>query len=671
MKGRLNHISSFLLILFLFFSCQKKFLCPDCVDNKPPVANAGPDQTIILPKDSTFLDGSNSSDADGKIIAYKWSLLSGPFTGNIVSPANSRTLVKGLITGVYQFELMVTDDKGASGKDTLMITVSNGSGSNQPPVANAGPDQTITLPRDSVLLNGNLSMDPDGTIISYLWTKISGPVSGGFTSPGTVQNWARFLSPGIYVFQLAVTDNGGLTGKDTVQITVNAASGNQPPVANAGPDATVNFDFQDCVTPVTATLNGNASFDPDGSIVAWSWTRLNQEPALIASPSSAVTQVSNLLGARYIFRLEVTDNNGLTDDDTVVINVNGINRQETPAQLIPVGTLSKTRYGITMAAAGDKILFAGGSENSGSITIPSTRVDIYNTTTNTWSTAELSRARYEMSTVTAGNKIFFAGGLDGSPNSIASVDIYDVVTNTWSTAQLSQGRAGLAAASVGNKVMFAGGYYYMNAFGDLIFTNTVDIYDMVLNAWSTAALSMPRGLLTATTAGNKVYFAGGVTLSNPNDYTSTDQIDIYDGVSGAWTVSNLIEGKGNHAAISVNNKIYWAGGAVNTTSGTFSYVSRQVEIKDVNTNTSSIACLFQPNSNFQGVLKNNKIVFFRGSWGTQLNKFDIYDIGTNTWSIGVFSTSVGGSIVSAGNVIYVAGAYVNDVLSNQVWRLEF
>jgi hypothetical protein len=654
-----------------FFSCQKKFLCPDCIDNKPPVANAGPDQTIILPKDSTFLDGSNSSDTDGKIIAYKWSLLSGSFTGNIVSPINSRTLVKGLITGIYRFELMVTDDKGAIDRDTMMVTVSNGSGTNQPPVANAGPDQTITLPRDSVLLNGSLSMDPDGTIISYLWTKISGPVSGGFTSPATVQNWARFLSPGTYVFQLTVTDNGGLTGKDTVQIIVNTSGVNLPPVAVAGPDATLNFDFQNCVTPVTATLNGNASFDPDGTIVTWNWTRLNQEPAVITSPASPVTQVSNLLGARYLFRLEVTDNNGLTDDDTVVINVNGINRQEIPAQLIPVGTLSKTRYGITLAAAGDKVLFAGGSEYSGSITIPSTRVDIYNTTTNTWSTAELSRARSEMSAVVAGNKIFFAGGLDGSPNSISTVDIYDVLTNTWSTAQLSQGRAGLAAASVGNKVMFAGGYYYMNAYGDLIFTNTVDIYDMVLNVWSTATLSVPRGLLTATTAGNKVYFAGGVTLSNPNDYTSTDQIDIYDGVSGAWSVSNLIEGKGNHAAISVNNKIYWAGGAVNTVSGTFSYVSRQVEIKDVNTNTSSIACLFQPNSNFQGVLKNNKIVFFRGSWGTQLNKFDIYDISTNTWSIGVFSTSVGGSIVSSGNVVYVAGAYVNDVLTNQVWRLEF
>lgn len=48
---------------------------------------------------------------------------------------------------------------------------------NKPPIAVAGPDQVITLPTDSVLLDGRTSSDPDGTISNYLWTKISGPSS--------------------------------------------------------------------------------------------------------------------------------------------------------------------------------------------------------------------------------------------------------------------------------------------------------------------------------------------------------------------------------------------------------------------------------------------------------------------------------------------------------------
>jgi len=42
---------------------------------------------------------------------------------------------------------------------------------NKPPIAVAGPDRAITLPTDSVLLDGRTSSDPDGSISSYLWTK--------------------------------------------------------------------------------------------------------------------------------------------------------------------------------------------------------------------------------------------------------------------------------------------------------------------------------------------------------------------------------------------------------------------------------------------------------------------------------------------------------------------
>ena len=63
---------------------------------------------------------------------------------------------------------------------------------------------------------------------------------------------------------------------------------------------------------------------------------------------------------------------------------------------------------MAVATVGDKVLFAGGS-NYDWVDVTS-RVDIYNATTNTWSTAELSVARHDLAAVTLGNKVFFAGG---------------------------------------------------------------------------------------------------------------------------------------------------------------------------------------------------------------------------------------------------------------------
>jgi hypothetical protein len=75
--------------------------------NRPPVADAGPDLSIILPVDSVELRGSGT-DADGIIVSYRWTKLGGP----------------GLVQGVYVFGLKVTDDGGLSDHDAVMVTVS-------------------------------------------------------------------------------------------------------------------------------------------------------------------------------------------------------------------------------------------------------------------------------------------------------------------------------------------------------------------------------------------------------------------------------------------------------------------------------------------------------------------------------------------------------------------
>src|SRR5206468_3572712 len=120
--------------------------------NIAPVAHAGNDQLITLPQNKATLSGSGT-DADGSIVSYQWTKISGP-SAAIATPASAQTDVTGLVQGVYQFELKVTDNQGATGKDTVNVTVIPASApDNIPPVAHAGADQVITLPTNVVTLN--------------------------------------------------------------------------------------------------------------------------------------------------------------------------------------------------------------------------------------------------------------------------------------------------------------------------------------------------------------------------------------------------------------------------------------------------------------------------------------------------------------------------------------
>ena len=92
---------------------------------------------------------------------------------------------------------------------------------NNPPSANAGEDQTITLPRDTVTLLGSGS-DADGTITAYLWSQVSGPSTATIMNNGSASAFFDDLQQGTYVFRLAVYDNGGAVGTDEVSIVVNA-----------------------------------------------------------------------------------------------------------------------------------------------------------------------------------------------------------------------------------------------------------------------------------------------------------------------------------------------------------------------------------------------------------------------------------------------------------------
>ena len=175
--------------------------------NQAPTASAGSSKTITLPVATATLAGSGRMP-DGTISTYLWTKISGPGGCSIVNALSPVTDVTGLAQGSYQFELKVTDDKGATGRDTMQIKVNASAAANIKPVANAGRDQTITLPTDSVTLSGS-GTDADGKIVGYAWKQIAGPSQSEILSPNFSATIADNFVAGTYEYELTVKDDMG------------------------------------------------------------------------------------------------------------------------------------------------------------------------------------------------------------------------------------------------------------------------------------------------------------------------------------------------------------------------------------------------------------------------------------------------------------------------------
>jgi len=315
--------------VFITVNPSQTTIAPPASPNQIPVSNAGANTTLTLPTSSIALDGSASYDPDGAIAAYYWLQISGPSSYAIADPTAVKTTLSNLVEGNYEFQLQVRDNAGAIGLSSVFITVNPAPAavapvppppSNQSPVSNAGSNTTITLPTNSIALDGSASYDPDGSVAAYYWVQISGPSSYAIGDPTAMRTTVSNLVQGSYEFQLQVRDNAGAIGLSSVFITVNPASvtvsANQAPVSNAGFNSTLTLPTN------SIALNGSASYDPDGSIAAYYWVQISGPSSYtIADPTAVQTTVSNLVQGSYEFQLQVRDNAGTIGLSSVFITV--------------------------------------------------------------------------------------------------------------------------------------------------------------------------------------------------------------------------------------------------------------------------------------------------------------------------------------------------------------
>ncbi len=291
------------------------------IDNKPPIADAGSERTITLPTNSTTLNG-RASDPDGSDVSIRWTKIFGPGQPRIVTPMSAVTQITNLSEGIYQFEISVTDRYEANAKDKVIVKVLPPHYTPvKIPVARAGDNIVITLPKNSVTLSGSgTPADSNGFIKNYKWTQIKGPSTSTIVNPESPITQVNNLIKGDYEFQFTVKDNKGNIARDSMSVTVAASPEptiNQLPIVNAGSDLTITLPTN------SVTLSGSAT-DPDsnGLIMSYQWNKVSGPSAfLIASStdSNKTIIIEKLEAGEYEFELTAIDNKGGIGSDKVRI----------------------------------------------------------------------------------------------------------------------------------------------------------------------------------------------------------------------------------------------------------------------------------------------------------------------------------------------------------------
>uniref|UniRef100_A0A663FDM7 KIAA0319 n=1 Tax=Aquila chrysaetos chrysaetos TaxID=223781 RepID=A0A663FDM7_AQUCH len=281
--------------------------------NQPPVAVASPKvQEVSLPTTSTFIDGSQSID-DMKIVSFHWEEIKGPLREQKASADTPVLHLSNLVPGNYTFRLTVIDSDGAANSTIASLTVNKPV--DYPPIANAGPNQAVTLPQNFITLNGNQSSD-DHEIVSYEWS-LSPKSKGKVVAMQGVRTPYLQLSAmqeGDYTFQLTVTDSARQRSTAEVTLIVQPEN-NSPPVAVAGPDKELTFPVE------STTLDGSKSQDDQG-IVFYHWENISGPNSVqMENGDKAIATVTGLQVGTYRFRLTVKDQQGLSSASVLSITV--------------------------------------------------------------------------------------------------------------------------------------------------------------------------------------------------------------------------------------------------------------------------------------------------------------------------------------------------------------
>ena len=238
-----------------------------------------------------------------------------PTVDNTASQQQASVSIDVSAAGVLSITVQGTAGRG--GVFNGLDLVASGGPPNQAPTVDAGSNQTITLPTDTVSLDGTVGDDglPNPpAAVTTTWTKQSGPGTVTFGNAGAVDTTATFGTDGVYVLKLEA-DDSELTASDTVTITVNpelqptvqfdaTSSSGDESVSTVNLSVSLSGSYSQAVTVDYAATGGTAASPGDYSI---SGTQLTFDPGVTSQ---------NIV-------LTVVDDGDEESDETVELTLSG------------------------------------------------------------------------------------------------------------------------------------------------------------------------------------------------------------------------------------------------------------------------------------------------------------------------------------------------------------
>jgi hypothetical protein len=329
------------------------------------------------------LSGGASTDPDGDILSFRWTLTQRPAASALALASETSAIINITpdVQGSFTLSLRVTDARGAFADRTVTLLVYN-TAPNPVVLINATYQATPTTLAtqevsigSSIVLDASASTDPDGDPVVTTFSLLERP--GGSTAALTMQGQtARFFADlqGVYRVRARGQDPLGASFETIHVFDAQNRAPDAVMIASATPVARNNgSNSLTASVGYTIVLDGSGSQDPEGGAITRAWQ-------LTSRPSSSATQLSqgsgpstqftvDVLGT-YVVRLTVTDPSGASAFYTTTVNVNNnrptanIASNATPVALpsgptvrVPLNTVLTLRGSGSTDADGDPLTY--------------------------------------------------------------------------------------------------------------------------------------------------------------------------------------------------------------------------------------------------------------------------------------------------------------------------
>ncbi|MBN1204611.1 MAG: PKD domain-containing protein [Myxococcaceae bacterium] len=605
---------------------QQLDLPPDFENGAPIISSLSASTDLVQPGGSVLLSSWVQDSDAGDTISYAWTSTAGSFD----APTSASTSWTAPMTpGPVTLTLTVTDSKGASASLSLTLTVegeTTGGSTGSATVGalfNAWPQVTRITASPSFLSVGDtttveaLASDLDGDPLAYQWTLADG-CTGSLTnaSSSTVSVTITgpldpLANPHSCYMNVTVTDGRGGQGKGALRFYLGpkASAAFPPRVTSTSQSATTVNTGETVTFSVTAVdpqasplsfqwQSGDGTLGTPVSGFATSeitWTAPSCVPASLPTVGVAA-RVSNTRFLSAFAPLSVT----LTGPAC-----------PTPAWM-NTGTLVSSRrsHTATVLSSG-KVLVAGGGDGA----------ELYDPALRLWQPVSylIAYRSSHAAVLLPSGKVLVTGGQSSGSQGLASAELYDPNTQRWTAvAPMLQGRYGHAATVLpSGKVLVTGG---ISSTGDL---SSAELYDPATDTWTaTGSMSQLR------TEHSMLLLPSGKVLVAGRSNSSSNQVELYDPDTGAWTTAPLLRSRTNAKAVLLNSGTVLVVGQ--------EAISFTAEVFNPTTGTSTATG--NPASNHLGVdpvvLPSGRVLLAGGgsnpfSGGSAA---ELYDPLTGTWS---------------------------------------